>query len=590
MTTLICSCDLDGDEGGGGCGSAGGGKSRKDRTTTTTTSTATRRHRNRQSVLFFLSIVVTGSVLSLISSIVSSSSSISSSFSMSWSYYTASSHRKTGGVVDDTELGNNRTKNSNKTNGYNLHGTGTKAAKPGGTTIEMTQPPPRANSTRTLPKMILPVGKNRTNTFQSNRLRPLPPHLTANILPLPAIIADETTTNSVETNASVVGTDGECIDDVVTRIYGDQNQNTQNDDDRTTATRVNGAMVTWTKNHHDPKPPKFMLFITTHFSNEHIRFFDCCWVQLMTQSTLLQHAHVLIAATNSTPVRAFDDDFNYSTVNNNKINNNMNSRSQLRSPSSFMYHLRHVVFGRNPSFEIKWVDPKQYPRQQQQQRNNINKAAKANVKQWGANLGLLVAFKHGWFFSSSAYEWIVRVNPDVLIRNTTTLQRYFHDPNVDAILHKCRQPSCEFPYLQLHTDILVFRPDATLLWQQQQQRQQQEHEDKTHVNPTDVVDIPFSQMESGIGDLDNDVYTLNHELTASKYFHSIVRAGRHVWWDGLPPSFGLCRVGAGERGGMVSPVIHDHSVINQCRIGYNHSSPIQRICTALDGVPWLPRS
>jgi hypothetical protein len=293
----------------------------------------------------------------------------------------------------------------------------------------------------------------------------------------------------------------------------------------------------------------------------------------------------------------------------------------------------------------------------------------ADDKQWGANLALMVAFQHKWF---DGYDWVIRINPDVLIRDSTFLQTHINDPNVDAILHKCRQPSCQdgtdnpertpqpFKYLQIHTDVLVFRPDAPLLWGKQQQRRRHSHvlngdgtndwktSDNRINNDVEVedvdVDVPFSRMEPAIGELplddefgrhgginayllraaanaaanttagggddgnanmsaryDIDVSSLivgfNHELTASRYFHSIVRAGRHRWWEGIPPSNGLCRVGHNENvvptttasdssghdrsssntGRSRSPVVHDHSTVLQCRGGRVRS------CTALDG-------
>ena len=584
-----------------------------------------------------------------------------------------------------------------------------------------------------------------------------------------------------------------------TSVAVDENEN-ENNENAGNGTSSSSTII------RQPQP-KVLLFITTHFSNEHVKFFDCCWPLLMSKSKFLQKANVMIAATNYTPLTNLfhNDEDEQQQQDEDKDQKKISSPKDVpllpniqQQPTSFQDHLETTLFHNNPSFEIKWINPNNYPSPKfrrtktttttnqktttttsssdssstttttttkKRRRRKYN--GSVNDKQWGANLALMVAFQNGWFTSGTSssgggvsssssnnlnnnfnsnnyngYDWVIRINPDVLIRNSTFLQQTFVDPQIDAILHKCRMPSCSqskdnpehseqsFKYLQIHTDILVFRPNAPLLWGTSNsnnsnrggdgkkgvkgQKQQQKQETRWKQEPNDVVneeeddgddidddidvDVPFTNMEPSIGELFGDdeygkeglngwgtksilkkaaegilwnatVMTtaaaaaaannrsynkdsaatietststtttgtninnnnitnnkyltyveyqqmiddinyehlnveFNHELTASKYFHSIVLNKRHRWWDGIPDSFGLCRVGHTEkqqqhvhtddgedqqpkperrRRTRTSPVIHDHDAIRQCRIGYNHSSPVESYCSVLDG-------
>ena len=153
-----------------------------------------------------------------------------------------------------------------------------------------------------------------------------------------------------------------------------------------------------------------MLFITTHFSQQHIQYFDCCWPCLMEQSKLLANIDVTI----------------FSNMKYEFYNTNVTNRvTQL--------------FSNNPRLQYKHA-PSDVIRAISGIRSNNNKL------QMGANLGMQLGFQEGWF---SEYDWVIRINPDVLIRNSTWLiDAMMKNETNDGIFVKCT------PW-KVHTDFFA---------------------------------------------------------------------------------------------------------------------------------------
>mmetsp|Transcript_42026 Transcript_42026/g.101028 ORF Transcript_42026/g.101028 Transcript_42026/m.101028 type:complete len:619 (+) Transcript_42026:387-2243(+) len=183
-----------------------------------------------------------------------------------------------------------------------------------------------------------------------------------------------------------------------------------------------------------PQEPKILLFLTTIFSQSHIEHFECCWPRLLERSKFLrEQVDVMIFSNNMTAV-----------------------------PSNVLVQTQ-VLFRHNPSFRIVYA-PQQELDYIDDLRNGKNTTltvgqrpnmAKANAFQYGANLGMKLGFLlknknknteakdspvedeelrrrrrksnissvadsgGGWFYD---YDWIIRINPDVLIRNSTFLR------------------------------------------------------------------------------------------------------------------------------------------------------------------------
>ena len=143
--------------------------------------------------------------------------------------------------------------------------------------------------------------------------------------------------------------------------------------------------------------------------------------------------------------------------------------------------------------------------------------------QEGAILALTTAVRKGWF---NGYDWVVRLNPDVIIRDETWLVQTMQDPGVDGIFTDCYSRPCTSHCTGniAHTDFFVVRPRALR-----------------------NVDEYYNHNDK------------NAESSFKSYMQPTLVAGKDRW---LPHTAqkGACRVQ-----GAQSPVIHDHEFIERCK-------------------------
>ena len=144
--------------------------------------------------------------------------------------------------------------------------------------------------------------------------------------------------------------------------------------------------------------------------------------------------------------------------------------------------------------------------------------------QEGAVLALVEGFRNGWF---EGYDWVVRLNPDVLVRNDTFLVETMQDDAVSGIFVDCYDKPCpggrKCVDRQVHTDFFAIRPGA--------------------VSRDLVLKLDGRHAEA----------------MATAAFSGIVKNGSDAWVPGTGPHRGFCRVS-----GEFSPVIHDHARIWSC--------------------------
>jgi hypothetical protein len=242
--------------------------------------------------------------------------------------------------------------------------------------------------------------------------------------------------------------------------------------------------------HKTEEDVKVLLFITTIFSQNHQNYFDCCWPRLMKKSKLLQRAHVLIFSNNVTAI-----------------------------DPHIIEHTQQL-FSKNPSFAFQFA-----PQHELQALADLDN--KVQTFQVGANLGMKLGVAEGWF---AEYDWMVRINPDVLIRDSRWIWEMMQVEHVDGIMVHCNNKPP-----RIHTDFFAVRPNR-------------------------LSSNAFSQLQK-------EPYSKNlwnHEITAFYEFQGLrTRPLPNVY-----PSNNFCRV-RGER----SPVTHGHT---SCR---NSSM----ICDALEG-------
>jgi len=88
----------------------------------------------------------------------------------------------------------------------------------------------------------------------------------------------------------------------------------------------------------------------------------------------------------------------------------------------------------------------------------IHVHGKAEERQSGAMAALSDATREGWF---SGYDWVIRVNPDVIIRDDTfMLNAMQNDPDATGLLINCSLNSTKTSEFKIHTDFFAFKPEV----------------------------------------------------------------------------------------------------------------------------------
>jgi hypothetical protein len=241
-----------------------------------------------------------------------------------------------------------------------------------------------------------------------------------------------------------------------------------------------------------------LLYITTHWSQEHTDAFRLVWPVVVAKSTLLQEADVFLHTTTAPPHGFLDSIF----VDN---------------------HIRVEVV------------------------NNTG-------YQQGAKKAMKDAVDNGWF---TGYEWVMRVNPDVIMRNDTWIRQQMRNFTVDAILDNCKPTFTEYV---VHTDFFVMRPERISL--------------EEFANAA-VVDSTSKANRA--------------EPQATRVFRPNCDNGTVAWLYGSEKPTGHCRVG-----GPLSPVVHKK--LWMCKvltcIGHNETNANIEHCvynTPVEPEKELPR-
>jgi hypothetical protein len=155
---------------------------------------------------------------------------------------------------------------------------------------------------------------------------------------------------------------------------------------------------------NSPGGLKVMLFVTTQMSLQHIWFLKSCWPPALQNSVLLNTADVVAY-----------------------LNPNKEERKEA------MDILKHTFRDQNLTIHVR--DNPGY--------------------QEGAMAALKDATREGWF---SGYDWVIRVNPDVIIRNDTFIVDVMqNDPNATGLLINCLNFT-NTNDLKIHTDFFAIKP------------------------------------------------------------------------------------------------------------------------------------
>merc|ERR1719237_768947 len=76
----------------------------------------------------------------------------------------------------------------------------------------------------------------------------------------------------------------------------------------------------------------------------------------------------------------------------------------------------------------------------------------------GAMKAMDDGFQNGWF---DGYDWLVRINPDVIIYDEIPMFSFMDRPDVSAVIAKCHYEWGENKkyYWQINTDFFAVRPE-----------------------------------------------------------------------------------------------------------------------------------
>jgi len=211
---------------------------------------------------------------------------------------------------------------------------------------------------------------------------------------------------------------------------------------------------------------RVLVYIPTHLPEAHVDFLRKCWPSLIDNSVLLQHADMLLFTAREPPSDVLQDGFRGKKVRVERYNN--------------------------------------------------------TGYQQGAMLAMETATVNRWF---DGYDWIIHVNPDVLILDDEWLIKTMLDDGVDGIFANCfdYSPCSQNCFLSVvNSDFFAVRP--------------------LHLGPTSFTEVHAS----------------NAEFQVTAIFRDIVDQGRDRWIAGTNMK-GSCRI----RGHGVA-VLHAHSVLSQC--------------------------
>ena len=162
-----------------------------------------------------------------------------------------------------------------------------------------------------------------------------------------------------------------------------------------------------------------LLFITTHMSDQHLWYLNVCWPQVLMASPMLEKADKLVY-----------------------LNTDAQNRERVIevSEETFRYQNLTIEEGDNPGL------------------------------QQGAMAALSEASRLHWF---DRYDWVIRLNPDVIIRDSTYLMDAMeNDKHASALLINCVGDKNEDGTLKgfvgvtpingnlVHTDLFAIKPSA----------------------------------------------------------------------------------------------------------------------------------
>jgi len=257
---------------------------------------------------------------------------------------------------------------------------------------------------------------------------------------------------------------------------------------------------------------KILVFMTTHMSSQHEGYLLSCWPQALQKSKLLSSSDIAVYlnppfSQRQSSIQILQQTFQHQNLTIHLYNHTRNDKDSdaiaLTTAQTLSDYNKFTFF--------------QSKRFAQRQRSTMN--VDSIIKQSGAMDALQQASKHSWFQN---YDWIIRLNPDVIIRNDTwMLDTMLNDPEASGLFIDCWQEDPEHKEHKLHTDFFALRVSDL---------------------PSDAFLKPRNQ---------------NAEMAFTMDVQTILDGNRHRWVPGAAPKSNVCRAGWKRELGMAD-VTHFH--------------------------------
>lgn len=223
--------------------------------------------------------------------------------------------------------------------------------------------------------------------------------------------------------------------------------------------------------------PRVLLFITTHMSDEHIWHLKTCWPQVLRTSSLLHNLDVMVYL------------------------NPHNESARLGA----VHLLSNIFYNQNLTVHIR--------KSRDMKGIHDFKLLRA-AKQSGAMAAMADGTMFQWFHG---YDWVIRINPDVIVRDDTFLAKtIINDHNATGLFINC---DWRKNLTRVHTDFFALKPGALL----------------PHA---------FHEPSSS-----------NSEMSFTHDVRPILQNGGHRWIYDAFPHTRLCRAGSGS---AFSSILHSH--------------------------------
>lgn len=249
---------------------------------------------------------------------------------------------------------------------------------------------------------------------------------------------------------------------------------------------ISVARDTFTTSTTDATTQKYAIYLTTHMSEEHEKFLTNCWPAAVQRLPLLQTADFVI----------------YTSMEQADPRNQLFYGKLSTADNQILIH-RYEETGDNSRVQ----------------------------KQTGATRAMVDPFETNsttsWF---EGYDWVLRMNPDVLIRRDEWLLQTMQNPQVDAIAVDWRRNFRNKSPKALHSDFFAFRPEA--------------------INGTALQRMYEAQMKSGKLDAESHIYAGVEHL---------IEQERVAWLPNVKGNWRFARTD-----GPYCDIVHHHAILQAC--------------------------